>query len=136
MLFKRFKVILLKFKNSIFTTLLHATSNSNSSAYVCDYELLYCKYNNYGIQIRYSTWCNLLYSKFNLNILMELNGLHDKSKNAEREKVHKLTGNVLKSFDVFLLCFVLSCFVLFTCLQAKPTFLLLGNVNQFVGVKT
>ena len=94
------------------------------------------KYNNYVIQIRYSTWCNLLYSKFNLNILMELNGLHDKSKNAEREKVHKLTGNVLKSFDVFLLCFVLSCFVLFTCLQAKPTFLLLGNVNQFVGVKT
>ena len=67
---------------------------------------------------------------------MELNGLHDKSKNAEMEKVHKLTGNVLKSFDVFLLCFVLFYLVLFTCLQAKPTFLLLGNVNQFVGVKT
>ena len=29
---------------------------------------------------------------------MELDGLHDKSKNAEKEKVHKLTGNVLKSF--------------------------------------
>ena len=119
MLFKRFKVILLKFKNSILTTLLHATSNSNSSTHVCDYELLCCKYNNYGIQIRYSTWCNLLHSNFNLNILMELNGLHDKSKNAEREKVHKLTGNVLKSFDVFLLCFVLFYHVLFCLLVCK-----------------
>ena len=44
--------------------------------------------------------------------------MHDKSKNAEREKVHKLTGNVLKSFDVFLLCFVLSC--LLVCKQNQP----------------
>ena len=77
------------------------------------------------------TFCtvNLIY----LNILTELNGLHDKSKNAEKEKVHKLTGNVLKSFDVFLLCFcfVLSCFVYL--FASKTNLFVIGERKSICG---